>query len=174
MQLTNACLAILKQLSDLVGQLNDADFTKPSKALSHSTVGQHLRHTIEFFICLEEGYQKGIVNYDKRSHDKLIETDRFIALDNLSRIHHFISLQQIDRPLQLEVGYHTSDECCISVATNYWRELTYNIEHAVHHMAIMKIGVHEVSPHITLPPDFGVAVSTIRYKKGGALAPVNR
>lgn len=174
MQLTNACLAILKQLSDLVGQLNDADFTKPSKALSHSTLGQHLRHTIEFFICLEEGYQRGIVNYDKRSHDKLIETDRFIALDNLSRIHDFISLQQIDLPLQLEVGYHANDECCITIATNYWRELTYNIEHAVHHMAIMKIGVNEVAPHIVLPSDFGVAVSTIRYKKEGALAQADR
>jgi hypothetical protein len=60
MQLTNACLAILKQLSDLVGQLNDADFTKPSKALSHSTVGQHLHHTMSFLSVWKRGIKKAL------------------------------------------------------------------------------------------------------------------
>lgn len=174
MQLAHACNAILKQLSELVGQLNDTDFTKPSKALSNSTIGQHLRHTLEFFICLEQGYEKGTVNYDKRNHDKLIETDRFIALNTISRIHDFILAQQNNQPLQLEVGYHANNHDCLTISTNYWRELIYNIEHAVHHMAIMKIGVHEVAPHLSLPSDFGVAVSTIRYKKEEAMVEANR
>jgi uncharacterized damage-inducible protein DinB len=174
MQLAHACNAILKQLSELVGQLNDTDFTKPSKALSNSTLGQHLRHTLEFFICLEQGYERGIVNYDKRNHDKLIETDRFIALNTISRITDFVSAQRIDQPLQLEVGYNGNNHDCLTISTNYWRELTYNIEHAVHHMAIMKIGVKEVAPNISLPPDFGVAASTIRYKNEAALVEANR
>jgi hypothetical protein len=41
----------------------------------------------------------------------------------------------------------------------------YNIEHVVHHMALVKIGIHEVSPYVILPPDFGVAISTIKYHK---------
>jgi hypothetical protein len=49
--------------------------------------------------------------------------------------------------------------------TNYFRELTYNIEHAVHHMAIIKIGIREVANYVTLPADFGIAASTIRYKE---------
>ncbi len=51
------------------------------------------------------------------------------------------------------------------IASNFYRELIYNIEHAVHHMAIMKIGVLEVAPYVSMPLDFGVAVSTIRHKK---------
>jgi len=52
----------------------------------------------------------------------------------------------------------------IKIDTTSTRELVYNIEHAVHHMAIMKIGVREIASYIKLDPDFGIAASTIRYK----------
>ncbi len=170
MQLSSAAGAILNQLSRLVEQLRDNDMLKPSRTLNNSTIGQHLRHTLEFFICLEEGYTKGLVNYDKRNHDKLIETDKFIALGTIQRIIEFVNQQKQDQPLKLEVGYNPTSEESVIVETNYFRELTYNIEHAVHHMAIMKIGIHEVAPYITLPPDFGVAVSTLRYQQNQSLA----
>ena len=164
MQLSDACANILNQLSDIVRQLDENDFAKPSAALSKSTIGQHTRHTLEFFLCLEQGFQKGIVNYDKRAHDKLIETDKFIALGAIDRIREFIAGQNSDQPLKLEVGYERESETYITIETNYFRELTYNIEHAVHHMAIMKIGLREVAPYVTFPADFGIAVSTIRHQ----------
>jgi len=173
MQLRSASNAILNQLADLVAQLRDDDFIKPSVTLGHSTIGQHLRHTLEFFICLEQGYGTGAVNYDKRSHDKSIETDRFLALDTIQKIKNFISSLQSDQVLQLEVGYHADNEETVLIETNYFRELIYNIEHTVHHMAIMKIGILEVAPYVSLPPDFGIAVSTLRFKKAGALVSSN-
>jgi hypothetical protein len=57
------------------------------------------------------------------------------------------------------------NEECITIETNYFRELTYNIEHAVHHMAIMKIGIREVAGQVVIPTSFGVATSTIRYRE---------
>ena len=133
MQLSTACSEILNQLAELVSHLKDNDFSKPSKTLSNSTIGQHLRHTLEFFVCLEQGFAKGIVNYDKRSHDKLIESDRFLALNSIEKIQAFIGSQKEDQPLQLEVGYNSDNEEMIIIETNFFRELTYNIEHAVHH-----------------------------------------
>jgi hypothetical protein len=165
MQLSIASNAILDQLSDLIHQVKDEDFCRPVRTLSQSTIGQHLRHTLEFFICLEQGYGQGRVNYDKRHHDKLIENDRFLALHSIQKIKEFVLAHQTDQPLQLEVGYHEDTEETVVVASNFFRELIYNIEHAVHHMAIMKIGVLEVAPYVSMPPDFGVAVSTIRHKK---------
>lgn len=162
MNLQLACTRILQQLSDLVNALHQEEFIKPSPTLSHSTIGQHLRHTLEFFVCLQQGYEKGLVNYDKRAHDKLIESDKFIALANIQSIIDFVDQFQ-DKPLRLEVGYDLVEDNFITVETNAVRELVYNIEHAVHHMAIMKIGVREVAPNIVLPPDFGIAASTIRY-----------
>lgn len=162
MNINLACAHILSQLTDLVAQINEDDFVKPSDQLSHSTIGQHLRHTLEFFICFESGYQQGIVNYDKRAHDKQIERDKYIALAAIGRIEAFVKSFE-EKELKLEVGYDLSQEEFVTINTTAMRELVYNIEHAVHHMAIIKIGVREVAPYVILPKDFGVAASTIRY-----------
>jgi hypothetical protein len=167
-QLTEACDLIFDQLTEAIEQLSETEFSKPSTILSGSSVGQHLRHTLEFFVCLEKGYERGVINYDKRNHDKLIETNKSIALSAIDRIRFFVHSQENDKPLQLEVGYDAleKDKGVISVNTNYFRELTYNIEHAVHHMAIMKIGIREVAQHVSVPVGFGVAASTLRYRGG--------
>jgi len=163
-QLTGACNNILDQLRHAIRQLTETEFTLPSVTLSGSSVGQHLRHTLEFFFCLEKGYQGGVINYDKRAHDKLIETDKEMALSAIDHIRQFVNSQTQDKSLVLEVGYDLGTNKNVSVQTNYFRELTYNIEHAVHHMAIIKIGIREVAPHASIPADFGVAASTLRYR----------
>jgi hypothetical protein len=49
--------------------------------------------------------------------------------------------------------------------SNIERELMYNIEHTIHHLAIIKIGLNAVAPQIALSEHFGVAPSTIRHKQ---------
>jgi hypothetical protein len=168
MTIPHTCIQILDQLATLVTDIREEDFCKPSEALSQSTVGQHLRHTLEFFICFEHGFRNGLINYDKRAHDKLIESDKFLALSAIQRITQFVSTVDGSKPLKLEVGYDLRNEIFITIETNATRELVYNIEHAVHHMAIMKIGVREVAPYIKLASDFGVAASTVRYKEAAS------
>jgi uncharacterized damage-inducible protein DinB len=165
MNLTTACVHILSQLTDFVEQIEERDFTRPSETLGNSTIGQHLRHTLEFFICFEQGCNNGVINYDKRLHDKLIESDKRVALHTLTHILNFVQLLDRERELKLEVGYDPNLEEFITIKTTLQRELVYNIEHAVHHMAIIKIGVGEIAPYVSLPHDFGIAVSTIRYKE---------
>jgi hypothetical protein len=165
MHLTRACGLILDQLQEVVSQITAADFSKPSPALSHSSVGQHLRHTIEFFLCLENGFRDGVVNYDKRAHDKLIENDKFIALNAIRKVREFVVATTNDSELLLEVSYDGHAGNFVAVQTNYFRELVYNIEHAVHHMALIKIAIREVAGYVQLPDEFGVAVSTIRHKE---------
>ncbi len=169
MQLSDTAVKILGQLQDFALQVKDQDFSKPSEVLSGASIGQHLRHTLEFFICLEQGTSQGLINYDKRIHDKLIESDKYIALNAIHRIREFISHQNSNKVLKLEVEYSATNDDCVIIETNYWRELSYNIEHAVHHMAIMKIGIKQVAAYIQLPLDFGVAASTLRYKETSKL-----
>lgn len=165
MELNKACSIILNQLSDLVEQISEQDYIKPSEALNGSTIGQHLRHTLEFFICFEQGYEQGLVNYDKRLHDKVIETDKFIALATINQIKNFVSSLEADKALKLEVSYNPGLDDFTTIDTTLNRELVYNIEHAVHHMAIIKIGLREVAPYVKLPNHFGIAASTVRYKE---------
>lgn len=165
MKLIRACTDILTQLGDVIDVIEPMDFHKPSPALSGSTVGQHLRHTLEFFLCLESGYTTGTINYDKRSHDKQIEQDKVIARQTISRIQEFISQMDLDRALLLELSYDGDADREVTLETTTARELVYNIEHAVHHMALMKIGIREVAPYIVLEKNFGVAASTVRHQE---------
>lgn len=171
MSLTTACTNILSQLTSLIEQLTESDFVKPCISLSNASIGQHIRHTLEFFVCLETGYHHGIINYDKRAHDRLLESDKYIALAVIARIREFVTSLKNETQLKLEVGYDLMKEEFTAINTTATRELVYNIEHAVHHMAIMKIGIREIAPTINLPHDFGVAASTLRHKQ---VAPVTR
>jgi len=111
---------------------------KPSITLSGASVGQHLRHTLEFFICLEQGYKQGFDQLRQTLARQNDRNDKEIALEVIQRIRSFVTDQTKDKTLMLEVGYDLSSNENVSVQTNYLRELTYNIEHAVHHMAIMR------------------------------------
>lgn len=164
MHLKNACLKILDQLADVTSQIHPPDFYKPIVALGNSTIGQHMRHTLEFFICLEKGLVSGVINYDEREHDKLIESDKFIAMAALEKIKQFVGNPQQERTLTLEVGYDDT-ESFVVMPTNIMRELVYNIEHAVHHMALIKIGIKQSASYVKLPADFGIAASTMRFKE---------
>lgn len=165
MHIKIACSGILSQLTDLLNQLTEQEYSTPVKSLGNATLGQHLRHTLEFFTCLEKGCEQHIVNYDKREHDRQIENDKHLALAVLNSIRDFVLRQDQNIPLSLEVGYDLKTDCYVTVESNLMRELVYNIEHAVHHMAIIKIGIQEVAPHVVLPLDFGIAASTLRYQE---------
>lgn len=164
MTLTDAAIKILNQLSGLLDRLDSTEFTRPSELLSGSNIGEHVRHILEFFSCLESGCVDGIVNYDKRDHDCVISRDKDMAAALVARMTVFVSGLSGDKELTLQVGYDASSDVYQRVNTNIFRELVYNIEHAVHHMAIIKIAVREIAPHVALAKDFGVAASTVRYK----------
>jgi hypothetical protein len=44
-------------------------------SLSSATIGEHTRHVIEMFQCLLNNYESGVVNYDERARDIVLQTD---------------------------------------------------------------------------------------------------
>lgn len=162
MQLTNAIKNVFVQLSDSLRQISDEQYTAPSKILFNATIGQHVRHIIELFIELEKGYETGIVNYEKRKRDYTIENDKSFAALWLDRIYN--NLEKPDKSLVLHSSYDESTDEIIVVETNYIREVVYNLEHTVHHMALIRVGINEIS-NLTLPKSYGVASSTIKYRQ---------
>ena len=166
MQLRNAINNVFVQLNNILQELSSNQYSMKSKLLDNATVGQHVRHIIELFLCLQNGYLAGIVNYDKRERNQQIETDKVFAAHLLKEIYE--QLDKADKPLLLEACYDDHENSSITIATNYYREIAYNLEHAVHHMAMIRVGVAEVSD-IQLPQGFGVASSTIKYQKEATL-----
>jgi len=162
MQLQQAVNNIFVQLAGSLGQLSPPQYSQPCQTLFNNTVGQHVRHIIELFQCLENGYLCGEVNYEKRKRDTLIETDKELAGGLLLDIYR--GLTKPNKPLTLVACYDEHTNESIAIETNYYREIAYNLEHTIHHMALIRVGITEISS-IQLPDDFGVASSTIKFRK---------
>lgn len=162
MQLQQAVNNIFVQLADSLNQLTQQEYSQPCKTLFNNTIGQHVRHIIELFQCLEQGYESGVVNYEKRKRDAAIETDKELASRLLREIH--AGLGKENKALTLEACYDEHSNDPIRFETNYNREIAYNLEHTIHHMALIRVGINEVST-IQLPEEFGVASSTVKYRK---------
>lgn len=161
MSIAHSLHATLMQLREVLSGLPNTEFRKPLPILSNASVGQHTRHIIEFFQTLLASYQTGLVNYDKRQRNLLLETNLDTALQELSNL--CIDLVADDKQMLL-TGTYSDDGQTVTVATTYHRELVYNLEHAIHHMAMIKIGILQ-STNLTVPPDFGVAAATILHRK---------
>lgn len=153
---------VFVQLSESLRQLSDAEYTQPSSILFNATIGQHIRHIIELFICLEQGYDEGVVNYEKRKRDYRIETERHFAISLLKDI--YDKLDKPNKSMILEAEDYTDTMETAAIPSNYYRELAYNLEHTIHHMALVRVGIKEVSS-VQLPEEFGVAYSTIKYRQ---------
>lgn len=160
-QLTKSIKATLAQIGTMLDALSDEQYGRSLPVLSGASLGGHVRHVIEFFIELDRGYRTGRVNYDARQRDKAIEHQRELALTSLHGI--AAGLEKENKMLLLTTATEASHSG-FQVTTNYERELVYNLEHAVHHMALMKIGIRALAA-VQLPENFGVASSTIRYRQ---------
>jgi hypothetical protein len=161
MRLQQSIQNVFVQLSASLELLSDGQYVYASKILSNATIGQHVRHIIEMFSCLEEGYEAGIVNYEKRKRDRKIETEKTFAIALLKKIYEGLDKQ--NKPLIMEAVYDEDSNELLPFDTNYYREVAYNLEHTIHHMALIKVGIQEVSD-IEIPEGFGVASSTIKFR----------
>ncbi len=147
----------LQELSGLLAQLSDADYARACPELGAS-IGEHTRHILEMFECLEDGYALGTVNYDRRRRDIRIQTSTVFASAKIATI-----LQQLDRPdkpLQLLQSIGNQE---IDIQSNYFRELLYNLEHCIHHQALIKVALL-ACPQVKVDRNFGIASSTIAYR----------
>ena len=162
MTIQQSVQVIFQQLEDSLVQLTNEQYCKRIDALSGATVGQHVRHVVEMFICLQDGYATGTVNYENRKRDITIESSNEVAINLMRHINTSLFVQ--NKELILEAGFDENSFELNQIPTNYFREIAYNLEHAIHHMALIKIGINEVS-EVTLPEGYGVASSTIKYRQ---------
>lgn len=153
---------LFRQLNDVIGQLSAEEYRRPCASLFESSVGKHVRHIIELFMCLDEGYTEGLISYENRRRDISLENDKKVAMESL----HLIAqqLHKPDKHLLLETAVDDDTARPARLDTSYYRELAYNLEHCIHHMAMIRIGVREIST-VYLAEDFGFAFSTIKHRR---------
>ena len=162
MRLYKPAQNLLLQLQEVLALLAPEVYTREGRHLSGATIGQHVRHIIELFAELHNGYGSGVVNYDGRKRDYRLETDIRFAGEMLCTLPGLF--HQRDKDLQLVTGITADGPDPCFIKTTYYRELLFNMEHTVHHMALIRVGIQEMTT-LVLPASFGVAEATIKHQQ---------
>jgi hypothetical protein len=160
--LQKASVDAFRQLVSVLGTLNEDNFRTPLPVLSGGTIGRHVRHLVEFYQCLFGGLVTGMVDYDARARNAMLEEDPALAVAALQYLMRRVGEVQADQPLVLCTRYGPGEK--VSIPTTLYRELVYNLEHCIHHQATIRIGLRTLSQPAPLPDSFGVAPSTLQYQ----------
>ena len=102
------------------------------------------------------------MNYEKRERDILIETDKNFAASLLKEIIRQVSKE--NKSIYLLTYYDDQHDEPEKINSNYFREIAYNLEHTIHHMALIRVGLRELGD-IPVDDSYGVASSTLKYRQ---------
>ena len=149
----NSLINVLQQLPDSVSYCNQCE------ALSNATIGQHTRHIIELYQCLLAGYPSGKINYDDRKRNPLYENDTNASIAVIKEIQQ--NLQLPDKSVNIFCG---TDDNSVCIESNYYLEVLYNLEHCIHHQALIKVALLTIK-NINIDGSFGVAPSTLQHRQ---------
>ncbi len=164
MNLIESNLQVLHDLDSFLQQIDYKTYVEKSELFFNASIGQHCRHIIEFYQCLMEQLSDASICYDKRQRQMLLEESSKAAQEALTVIINWLETEPMDKKLQLSFCHSKEAATEISyIDSSLYRELAFNIEHAIHHMAIIKIAAKILNPEIEIPAHFGVAPSTLRH-----------
>ena len=145
-------VTVLGDLKTYLSVIEPAIYQAPLELLSGSSIGQHTRHIIEFYTCLLEQSHAGeetVINYANRKRDYRIESEPDHALHCVNIIIEKLVEINEEQYCRLDCSEHGNEG--VLVISTVGRELIYNIEHTIHHLAIVKIALRQAMPSFVLP-----------------------
>jgi len=153
---------ILNQLSSLIHLLTKEEYKSQLTILNKSSIGQHIRHIIEFYIEFDNGYKSGNISYDNRERKLQLETNQALVTDELKRIINTLQKYDLNKELLIESNHGLNQNETILSKSSCRREIVYALDHTIHHLAIIKIAFQVEFKHIKIIPNLGIAPSTLR------------
>jgi len=156
----------LLEINALVKSLSQEQYNRKLEILSRASIGQHVRHILEFYQCLFESLDNNEVNYDDRQRDLKLETDLQFANIIIENVVSLLLKVKDDFPVTFIANYSTAEDQKPELSqSSFFRELAYNLEHSIHHQALIKVAITEMQLTSLVKKTFGYAPSTIRNDK---------
>ena len=163
----NDTIVCLKQGVQLMAKLSQELYVRTHTSCYDSTIGGHVRHNLYHFISFQTGVPTGQVDYDARLRDELLESDPDYASGKMTNLITFLESlepQQLADTLKVKMDSGAAhEESPIWSDSSVQRELQFLISHTIHHYAL--IATLCANEGMDLPKDFGVAPSTLRFRK---------
>lgn len=157
-------IAVLAQVDGILEQLDNEELMRGHALLFGSSIGQHLRHILEFYQCLLAAVHTGTFSYDRRMRDPAIETEVAAARASVAWSTRELVRLGMDQPLKMDADL-PGVPLGTGATTTLRRELLYLADHGVHHLAMVRIALEQAFPHVVLPGQLGVAVSTQNHRQ---------
>jgi uncharacterized damage-inducible protein DinB len=166
--LMQAALTILEQGEQLLLLVPGPAYVQPSALVFNASIGGHYRHCLDHFGSFLNGLAKGVIDYDQRERDPVIERNRDAARSLTRSLRdrlESIGESALQLPVRVRGTVSYGPECSPTSESSATRELAYVIAHAIHHFAL--IAVIARLNGVALPEDFGMAPSTLAYRRRG-------
>jgi uncharacterized damage-inducible protein DinB len=157
------CLEACRRCEAVVASVLDQD------EAAFPSVGPHLRHCIDHFRLLLDGWRSGSVDYDGRPRDALLERNPYAVRDALGAIAGLLAeIRTVDLQRELSVTQSAAPgRPPSSSPTRLERELVFLSGHTIHHIAIMVLAARAAG--VDVPSRLAVAYSTEAYRDSFAL-----
>lgn len=165
MNCKEATNAIAEQIIGLLHAIDSSTYSRPLDVFRGATLGQHFRHIFNFYQCLLNGVDAGTIDYGHRDRDPRLENDPIEAVYAFLEIKNGIMELEEHRLVKVMVDFSTHvDDSRPLVSSSIGRELMYAYDHALHHLAIIRIGLQAAIPDLVIDKNLGVAPSTVKFK----------
>ncbi|HMN90337.1 MAG TPA: hypothetical protein PKD70_00270 [Saprospiraceae bacterium] len=158
---------IIRYITQTLREIDAVLYAQPLDFFKGSSIGQHFRHILDFYRCLLRDFEQGIVDYAHRERDPLAETNSDYTCQAFETI-----LSQIDslaeyQPLAVQGDFSEEGEAQRPLLhSSVGRELMFAHDHAVHHLAMIQVGLRLAAPQMSINEQLGVAPSTIKHRNG--------
>lgn len=158
-------LHLHRQTMEILAQISAEDYSTPLELFNGATLGQHFRHILDFFQCLADAATSGVVDYARRQRDPVPENDPGAAATLFQQVLDQIGKMTEGSTLYMRADFmHATEAGRPLYTSSAGREMTFVHDHAIHHMAMIQMGIREYFPYIVRSAHFGVAPSTVKFR----------
>jgi len=156
---------IIDQIKILLEQISDDAYAQSLDIFDGSTVGKHVRHIYDFYYSVIRTEGTGELDYANRDRDPNIETYTASAISKFKALESQIEVLDESKIIDVVTEFDTDNSTLRQrVKSSTGRELMYAYDHAVHHLAIVKMGVRSAFPAIKINAEMGIAPSTLKHQ----------
>jgi uncharacterized damage-inducible protein DinB len=161
-------LIILQQAKHYLASVSELQYTQVITPTFMSSAGAHMRHILDHYYSVINGFPEGLIDYDKRSRGGVVESSPKAAQEAIEAISTFLkslTTEQLQKTVQLSTEISVVDKQVAIVDTTLGREIIFVGSHAVHHLATIKHIAQ--AQEVEVEGDLGIAPATATFLRTG-------
>ena len=137
-------------------------WSRKNKNFNNETIGRHIRHIIDFYLCFIGYIDSNFIDYDARKRSAKIESDISFARNKIEEIIYFLkNTDLVDKDIKVRMNSSVSN---LDLNSSIFRELMHIADHAIHHANLIQVIIKNEFPDLERNCNF-YSPSTIDSKR---------